>query len=53
MKEQLKNKWGGITEEAIDLCKEFGLPNGCKERGATCHSASPPDQPQEGDAGAE
>jgi hypothetical protein len=31
LEEQLKNGWGGLTEEVTAICKEVGLPDGCKE----------------------
>ena len=31
LEEQLKNNWGGLTEEVTTICQQVGLPDGCKE----------------------
>jgi hypothetical protein len=31
LEEEMKNDWGGLTEEVRTICREVGLPNGCKE----------------------
>ena len=31
LEEEMKNDWGGLTEEVRTICREVGLPNECKE----------------------